>query len=42
MRPLADWGGRVPDRTWGSNHVRYLVPSMTLRLTTNAASRSQQ
>ena len=39
LRPLADWGGRWPERTWGSNHVRFLVPSMTLRLTTNAPLR---
>lgn len=39
LRPLADWGAREPDVTWGSNHVRYLLPGMTLRLTTDAPLR---
>ena len=39
LRPLADWGARVPDRTWGSNHLRFLLPGMTLRLTTDAPLR---
>ena len=39
LRPLADWGARVPERTWGSNHLRFLLPQMTLRLTTNAPLR---
>jgi GH15 family glucan-1,4-alpha-glucosidase len=39
LRPLADWGGRVPERTWGSNHMRFLLPGMTLRLTTDAPQR---
>jgi hypothetical protein len=26
----------VPERTRGSNHLRYLLPSQTIRLTTNA------
>ena len=32
-RPLADWGAKVPERTWGSNHVRWLLPEFTLRMT---------
>jgi len=36
VRPLADWGARVPERTWGSNHLRYLLTDLTLRLTTDA------
>ncbi len=39
LRPLADWGAQVPERTWGSNHLRYLLPAMTLRLTTDAPLR---
>jgi GH15 family glucan-1,4-alpha-glucosidase len=39
LRPLADWGAREPDTTWGSNHVRYLLPGMTMRLTTDAPLR---
>jgi GH15 family glucan-1,4-alpha-glucosidase len=39
LRPLADWGARIPERTWGSNHLRFLLPGMTLRLTTDAPLR---
>jgi GH15 family glucan-1,4-alpha-glucosidase len=39
LRPLADWGAWVPERTWGSNHLRFLLPGMTLRLTTDAPLR---
>ena len=39
LRPLADWGARTPERTWGSNHLRFLLPGMTLRLTTDAPLR---
>src|SRR3546814_172017 len=39
LRPLADWGARVPEHTWGSNHMRYLLPGITLRLTTDAPLR---
>ncbi|KFN50182.1 glycoside hydrolase family 15 protein [Arenimonas composti] len=35
LRPLADWGGRVPERTVGSNHVRFLLDGWTLRLSTD-------
>ena len=38
-RPLADWGARLPERTWGSNHMRWLLPGFTLRLTTDAPLR---
>ena len=38
-RPLADWGARKPDITWGSNHVRWLLPEFTLRLTTDVPVR---
>ncbi|MDR2871675.1 MAG: glycoside hydrolase family 15 protein, partial [Xanthomonadaceae bacterium] len=39
IRPLADWGARVPDTTWGSNHIRWLLPDITLRLTTDVPLR---
>ena len=39
LRPLADWGARVPERTWGSNHMRWLLPDFTLRLTTDVPVR---
>ncbi|HZW17564.1 MAG TPA: glycoside hydrolase family 15 protein [Luteimonas sp.] len=35
LRPLVDWGARVPEHTWGSNHMRFLLPGMTLRVTTD-------
>lgn len=38
-RPLADWGARQPDSTWGSNHIRWLLPDFTLRLTTDVPVR---
>lgn len=36
LRPRADWGRVVPEMTRGSNHLRYVSPHLTLRLTTNA------
>lgn len=36
LRPSCDWGAKDPDRTRGTNHVRYLLDTMTLRLTTTA------
>ncbi|AMV05684.1 glycoside hydrolase family 15 protein [Xanthomonas citri] len=39
VRPLADWGGRTPDTTWGSNHIRWVLPEFTLRLTTDVPVR---
>jgi pentatricopeptide repeat protein len=36
-RPLRDWGATVPERTSGSNHVRWLLRDHTLRLTTDVA-----
>ena len=38
-QPLANWGADVPERTWGSNHVRWLLPEFTLRLTTDVPVR---
>ena len=39
VRPLADYGARIPDITWGSNHVRYLLSGFTLRLTSDVPVR---
>jgi GH15 family glucan-1,4-alpha-glucosidase len=36
LRPRARWGSQEPQRTRGSNHIRFVGPDMTLRLTTNA------
>jgi len=35
IRPLCEYGARRPAITWGSNHVRYVMPDMDLRLTTD-------
>jgi GH15 family glucan-1,4-alpha-glucosidase len=37
LRPRFEWGARTPEETRGSNHVRFVGPHMTLRLTTDAA-----
>ena len=39
VRPLADWGARVPESTWGSNHMRWILPGFTLRMTTDVPIR---
>ena len=36
LRPRFDYGARRPELTRGSNHVRYVGPTLTLRLTTDA------
>lgn len=36
VRPRGDWGTQVPILTRGSNHLRYLLPAGTLRVTTSA------
>ncbi|MCW7540586.1 glycoside hydrolase family 15 protein [Aquabacterium sp. A7-Y] len=36
LNPRFDWGATTPTLTQGSHHVRYVGPSMTLRLTTDA------
>jgi GH15 family glucan-1,4-alpha-glucosidase len=36
LRPHFEWGERQPDHTRGSNHLRYVGPAMSLRLTTDA------
>jgi GH15 family glucan-1,4-alpha-glucosidase len=35
LRPLCSYGAHKPETTWGSNHIRYLVPDFTLRLTSD-------
>ncbi|CAN5230013.1 glycoside hydrolase family 15 protein [soil metagenome] len=36
VRPRADWGRIAPARARGSNHVRFIGPALTIRLTTDA------
>lgn len=36
LRPMTGYGTRETDRTFGTNHIRYLNESHALRLTTNA------
>ncbi len=36
LRPLTGYGARRPERTFGSNHVRYLLDPLVLRVTTDA------
>ena len=36
LRPACNWGAVSPDKTRGTNHIRYLVGEMTLRLSTSA------
>jgi GH15 family glucan-1,4-alpha-glucosidase len=36
LRPTFSYGAQQPERTRGSNHIRYVLPDNTLRLTTNA------
>ena len=35
LRPLTRRGAAVPERTWGSNHVRYVLDDYVLRATTD-------
>jgi pentatricopeptide repeat protein len=35
LRPVCDYGRARPEVTRGSNHVRFVMPDMTLRLTTD-------
>jgi GH15 family glucan-1,4-alpha-glucosidase len=37
LRPACDDGAARPTVTWGSNHIRYVAPALTLRLTTDAS-----
>jgi len=36
VRPRGEWGSVVPEVTRGSNHLRFVLPSGTLRLNTDA------
>ncbi len=36
VNPQGEWGSAVPEMTRGSNHLRYVLPGMTLRLNTSA------
>ncbi len=35
IRPTYDYGGARPETTRGSNHIRYVMPDLTLRITTD-------
>lgn len=37
LRPACGDGEGRPEITWGSNHIRYVAPAITLRLTTDAS-----
>jgi len=37
LRPAYDNGAARPTVTWGSNHIRYIAPALTMRLTTDAS-----
>ncbi len=37
LRPACSDGAGRPEITWGSNHIRYVAPTLTLRLTTDAS-----
>lgn len=37
LTPSFDYGAGVPTRTFGSNHIRYVAPELTLRLTTDGS-----
>ncbi len=37
VRPACEDGSARPQITWGSNHVRYVTPTLALRLTTDAS-----
>jgi len=36
VRPLTGYGARVPERTFGSNHLRFILDDVVLRATTDA------
>ncbi len=37
LRPACGDGASRPEITWGSNHIRYVAPTLALRLTTDAS-----
>jgi GH15 family glucan-1,4-alpha-glucosidase len=38
LRPLCDYGARAPETTSGSNHIRYLLDGVNMRLTADIAA----
>jgi len=36
-RPACEFGASRPQTTWGSHHIRFITPDLTLRLTTDAS-----
>lgn len=36
LRPSAEYGAQVPERSFGSSHITFKIPAMTMRLTTDA------
>jgi GH15 family glucan-1,4-alpha-glucosidase len=36
LNPLTGYGARIPERTFGSNHLRYVLDDVVLRATTDA------
>ncbi|HET6914059.1 MAG TPA: glycoside hydrolase family 15 protein [Rhodanobacteraceae bacterium] len=36
LRPLTGYGARVPEHTFGSNHLRFMLDPLVLRVTTDA------
>ncbi len=39
LRPLHGYGAHATETTWGSNHIRYLLPGHTLRFTSDVPVR---
>ena len=37
LRPASEYGASEPTLTYGSNHIRYVMPEVTMRLTTNVS-----
>jgi GH15 family glucan-1,4-alpha-glucosidase len=35
VRPLSEWGARIPEKTSGSSHIRWVMNEITVRLTTD-------
>ena len=37
IAPASDYGATKPQITWGSHHIRYVMPTLTVRLTTDTS-----
>lgn len=37
LRPAYGYGAHRPQKTWGSNHIRYVAPELVFRVTTDAS-----